>query len=113
MFFPASQHRHKVVPPVNDDHDEVTGNKSEESAHSGEMPDTGIVKDAHEPSQPRKLHGVEHHKATQQGYMALHTTSHLNTCRSMAWYGAPCPSISDFRECVQLCEDSSGDGTLF
>lgn len=67
MFFPTAQHRHKVVPPVQDNHDEMSRDESKKSAHGAEMPDSGIVKPTHQPAQPGKLHRIEHYQAAQQG----------------------------------------------
>src|ERR1035438_5599917 len=63
---PPGNHGIEVVPPVEKNHDEVSGDKRQEAAHGEKVPDAGEMETAHEPGQPPELCGFEEHDAGQR-----------------------------------------------
>src|SRR5207249_3120273 len=55
VSLPAGQHRREVVPPVEDNHDQVAGDERQKSAHRREVPYPRQMESAHDPSHPPKV----------------------------------------------------------
>src|SRR3989449_11615843 len=58
VLLPARKHRNKVVPAMQDHHDEMAHNKQDQATHDGKMPHLRPMKTAHQARQQRKLDGI-------------------------------------------------------